>query len=153
MHQFTLKRLNASFINQRGRAGDCYLLFLSRIHLRLFGWRSRGRSRITRNIMPRSSNTTPAKLIHLRGKELLIHTKDPCGALDEYCSLYGIRDESNATHNICNQLSTPQGITCHLLSKEVDLEVDEVRLLFIQETLEFATAMAPCEGVWVFPIG
>ena len=103
--------------------------------------------------MPRSSNTTPAKLIHLRGKELLIHTEDPCRALDKHSSLYGIRDESNATHNICNQLSTPQGITCHLLTEEVNLEVDKVCLMLIQETLEFTTAVAPCEGVWVFPIG
>ena len=71
----------------------------------------------------------------------------------QYSTLYGVGDECDAAHDVGYQLSSAQGIPLHLLVIEVDLEVDEVRLVLIQIGLQLGIAVAACEGVGVLAIG
>ena len=76
-----------------------------------------------------------AELIDLRGQELLIHPEDARRALEQYCSLDHIGDEGDATHDIRDELGSTKRVVLHLVTEEVYLEVDEVRLVLIEEGL------------------
>ena len=52
--------------------------------------------------------------------------------MDEDCSLDAVGDEGNATHDVGDQLGTSQRISLHLLLVELNLEVDEVRLMRLE---------------------
>ena len=94
-----------------------------------------------------------SELIDLGLQELFAHPQSCRRALYQYSTLDGIGDECDAAHDVGYQLSSAQGIALHLLVIEVDLEVDEVRLVLIQIGLELGIAVATCEGVGVLAIG
>ena len=94
-----------------------------------------------------------SELIDLGLQELFAHPQSCGRALYQYSTLDGVGDECNAAHDVGYQLSSAQGIPLHLLVIEVDLEVDEVRLVLIQIGLQLGIAVAACEGVGVLAIG
>ena len=85
--------------------------------------------------MPLCCDALTAELIDLRGQELLIHPEDARRALEQHCSLDHIGDEGDATHDVGDQFGTSERVVLHLVTEEVYLEVDEVRLVLIEEGL------------------
>ena len=79
-----------------------------------------------------SCHTLTSELIDLGLQEFFAHPQSCRRALYQYSTLYGVGDECDAAHDVGYQLSSAQGIPLHLLVIEVDLEVDEVRLVLIQ---------------------
>ena len=147
LHQLPLKGLDTSLIHDLSR-GDMYSrLGLCRCIDRrgggiglIGGRRGRILSRSSGRcllwcIVPLCGDALTAELIDLRGQELLIHPKDARRALEQHCSLDHIRDEGNATHDVGDELGSTKRVMLHLITEEVYLEVDEVRLVLIEEGL------------------
>ena len=99
------------------------------------------------------TDPTATELIHLLLQEMLTHPQSRRGALDKDGSLDAVGDEGDATHDVGDQFGSSKWISLHLLLVELNLEVDEVRLMGLQVFLQFATAVTTGKGVGVLTFG